>query len=142
MPKICFGARRQNELSGLLAGRREAGGAPLACNSTMNRLELGAGRADRYRKTHRRQERFDALMVELFLGGACGGAGAGGAGRGGDGNGRSTMRGLWELVPLMARGVLPGRKVCLMARQQPSRSRTESRIELEPPSSHLQVLPR
>jgi hypothetical protein len=58
---------REDALFGLLAGRREAGRAPLAGKSTLNRLERGAGQADRYCKIHCRQERFDALLVELFL---------------------------------------------------------------------------
>jgi hypothetical protein len=49
-----------------LAGRRELA-EPLAGKSTLNRLELGSGTRDRYKKITYWKESVDELLVKLFI---------------------------------------------------------------------------
>jgi hypothetical protein len=57
---------RTDPLFGVLAGREEAGEA-LAGKSTLNRMELGTGAKDRYKKITFWQDAVDELMVKVFL---------------------------------------------------------------------------
>ncbi len=57
---------RTDPLFGVLAGREEAGEA-LAGKSTLNRMELGTGAQDRYKKITFWKEAMDELMVKVFL---------------------------------------------------------------------------
>ncbi len=57
----------EDAMFGLLSGRRGAGRGRLAGKSTLNRLERGTGELSRYCKIQFRQERFDALLADLFL---------------------------------------------------------------------------
>ncbi len=58
---------RADPLLGLLAGKPGLGDEPLAGKSTLNRLELSAGRSDRYKKIHYEAAAIDALLVEVFI---------------------------------------------------------------------------
>ena len=57
---------RKDPLFGVLAGREEVDTA-LAGKSTLNRMELGAGTKDRYKKITFWKEAIDELLVKLFL---------------------------------------------------------------------------
>ena len=57
---------RNDPVFGILAGREE-GEEPLAGKSTLNRMELGAGGKDRYKKITFWKEALDALLVKVFL---------------------------------------------------------------------------
>jgi len=57
---------RQDPLFGVLAGR-EAFDKPLAGKSTLNRLELGSGQQDRYKKITFWKQSIDELLVNVFL---------------------------------------------------------------------------
>jgi hypothetical protein len=57
---------RQDPLFGVLAGREELD-KPLAGKSTLNRLELGHGRKDRYKKITFWKQAVDELLVSVFL---------------------------------------------------------------------------
>src|ERR1700684_526629 len=57
---------RQDPVFGILAGREELD-EPLAGKSTLNRMELGAGTADRYKKITFWKEGMDELLVQVFL---------------------------------------------------------------------------
>lgn len=57
---------REDPLFGLLAGRKDLDRA-LAGKSTLNRLELGTGITDRYKKITFWKEGIDELLVKLFL---------------------------------------------------------------------------
>jgi hypothetical protein len=57
---------RHDPLFGVLAERRQSG-RPLAGKSTLNRMELGSGKADRYKKITFWKEALDELLVCLFL---------------------------------------------------------------------------
>jgi hypothetical protein len=57
---------RNDPVFALLAGREEVE-QPLAGKSTLNRMELGRGEADRYKKISFRKEALDELLVKLFL---------------------------------------------------------------------------
>ena len=57
---------RQDPVFGILAGRDELE-RPLAGKSTLNRMELGAGVPDRYKKITFWKEALDQLMVKLFI---------------------------------------------------------------------------
>src|SRR5580658_7362376 len=57
---------RTDPLFGVLAGREEAGEA-LAGKSTLNRMELGTGAKDRYKKITFWKEAVDEVMVNVFL---------------------------------------------------------------------------
>jgi hypothetical protein len=57
---------RSDPLFGVLAGREEVE-KPLAGKSTLNRLELGAGREDRYKKITFWKQGIDELLVSAFL---------------------------------------------------------------------------
>ncbi len=57
---------RKDPVFGVLAGREELD-TPLAGKSTLNRLELGAGVQDRYKKITFWKEAVDALLVSVFI---------------------------------------------------------------------------
>jgi hypothetical protein len=57
---------RHDPVFGILAGREELE-KPLAGKSTLNRMELGAGVKDRYKKITFWKEAIDELMVALFI---------------------------------------------------------------------------
>src|SRR5437764_7356213 len=57
---------RTDPLFGILSGRRRLD-KPLAGKSTLNRLELGTGERDRYKKITFWKEGVDDLLVSLFL---------------------------------------------------------------------------
>ena len=57
---------RKDPLFGVLAGREEVDTA-LAGKSTLNRMELGAGTKDRYKKITFWKEGIDELLVKVFL---------------------------------------------------------------------------
>ena len=57
---------RQDPVFGILAGREELE-EPLAGKSTLNRMELGAGTPDRYKKITFWKEAVDELLVQVFL---------------------------------------------------------------------------
>ena len=57
---------RKDPLFAVLAGREEAGTA-LAGKSTLNRMELGAGVKDRYKKITFWKEGLDELLVKVFI---------------------------------------------------------------------------
>lgn len=57
---------RRDPVFGVLAGREELD-QPLAGKSTLNRMELGAGVPDRYKKITFWKEGIDELLVTLFL---------------------------------------------------------------------------
>jgi Transposase DDE domain group 1 len=56
---------RQDPLFGVLAGRKESGSV-LAGKSTLNRLELGTGAPDRYKKITFWKQGIDELLVSVF----------------------------------------------------------------------------
>jgi hypothetical protein len=58
---------RQDPLLQVLAGKAEPGSEPLAGKSTLNRLELGSGMPDRYKKINFWRDSVDDLLVDLFL---------------------------------------------------------------------------
>jgi hypothetical protein len=57
---------RSDPVFGVLAGREE-GSQALAGKSTLNRMELGAGTPDRYKKITFWKEAIDELLVKIFL---------------------------------------------------------------------------
>ncbi len=57
---------RSDPVFGVLAGREELD-APLAGKSTLNRMELGAGVKDRYKKITFWKEGIDELLVSVFI---------------------------------------------------------------------------
>src|SRR5206468_11618430 len=57
---------RTDPLFAILSGRQELD-KPLAGKSTLNRLELGTGERDRYKKITFWKEGVDDLLVSLFL---------------------------------------------------------------------------
>src|ERR1700690_3910948 len=57
---------RKDPVFGILAGREDLE-EPLAGKSTLNRMELGTGINDRYRKITFWKEAVDELLVKLFL---------------------------------------------------------------------------
>ena len=57
---------RKDPVFGVLAGRQELE-APLAGKSTLNRMELGAGIRDRYKKITFWKAGLDELLVRVFL---------------------------------------------------------------------------
>lgn len=58
---------RHDPLLGVLAGKAEPGKAALAGKSTLNRMELGDGTPNRYKKITFWREAIDALLVDVFL---------------------------------------------------------------------------
>src|SRR5436853_7575079 len=56
---------RKDPVFGVLAGREELD-APLAGKSTLNRMELGSGGPDRYKKITFWKEALDELLVQVF----------------------------------------------------------------------------
>ncbi len=57
---------RTDPVFGILAGREELD-EPLAGKSTLNRMELGAGAKDRYKKITFWKEALDELLVKVFI---------------------------------------------------------------------------
>jgi len=57
---------RTDPVFGVLAGRQE-GSEALAGKSTLNRMELGAGTPDRYKKITFWKEAIDELLVQIFV---------------------------------------------------------------------------
>jgi Transposase DDE domain group 1 len=57
---------RTDPVFGILAGREKLE-RPLAGKSTLNRMEMGAGAKDRYKKIRFWKESVDALLVKVFL---------------------------------------------------------------------------
>lgn len=57
---------RKDPVFGVLAGREELG-TPLAGKSTLNRMELGAGVKDRYKKITFWKDSVDELLVKVFI---------------------------------------------------------------------------
>jgi hypothetical protein len=57
---------RKDPVFGVLAGREDLD-APLAGKSTLNRMELGTGANDRYKKITFWKEALDELLVKVFL---------------------------------------------------------------------------
>ncbi len=57
---------RQDPVFGILAGREELE-KPLAGKSTLNRMELGSGAPDRYKKITFWKEAIDELLVKVFI---------------------------------------------------------------------------
>jgi hypothetical protein len=57
---------RKDPVFGILAGRNELE-EPLAGKSTLNRMELGAGAKDRYKKITFWKEAVDELLVKVFI---------------------------------------------------------------------------
>jgi hypothetical protein len=57
---------RKDPVFGILAGRNELE-QPLAGKSTLNRMELGTGAKDRYKKITFWKEAIDELLVQVFL---------------------------------------------------------------------------
>ena len=57
---------RKDPLFGVLAGREELD-KPLAGKSTLNRLELGTGQQDRYKKITFWKQAVDELLVSVFI---------------------------------------------------------------------------
>jgi Transposase DDE domain group 1 len=58
---------RQDPLWSALAGKAQPGSEPLAGKSTLNRMELGAGVASRYKKITFWRDSVDELLVNVFL---------------------------------------------------------------------------
>jgi len=58
---------RQDPLWSALAGKAHPGTEPLAGKSTLNRMELGAGIASRYKKITFWRDSVDELLVNVFL---------------------------------------------------------------------------
>jgi DDE family transposase len=58
---------REDPLLAVLSGKPGIATEPLAGKSTLNRLELSTGTADRYKKIHCRTEAIDELLVSVFL---------------------------------------------------------------------------
>ena len=58
---------RHDPLLAVLSGKKGAGDKPLAGKSTLNRMELGTEKADRYKKIDWDQAAMDALPVSLFV---------------------------------------------------------------------------
>jgi hypothetical protein len=58
---------RQDPLWSALAGKAQPGTEPLAGKSTLNRMELGAGIASRYKKITFWRDSVDELLVNVFL---------------------------------------------------------------------------
>jgi Transposase DDE domain group 1 len=57
---------RKDPVFGILAGREETS-APLAGKSTLNRMEMGAGAKDRYKKITFWKDSIDELLVKVFI---------------------------------------------------------------------------
>lgn len=57
---------RKDPVFGILAGREELG-EPLAGKSTLNRMELGAGTKDRYKKITFWKDAVDEVLVKVFI---------------------------------------------------------------------------
>jgi hypothetical protein len=58
---------RHDPLLAVLSGKPQVGAEKLAGKSTLNRLELSTGTADRYKKIHCQTEAVDELLVSVFL---------------------------------------------------------------------------
>jgi hypothetical protein len=57
---------RKDPVFGILAGREELG-EPMAGKSTLNRMELGAGTKDRYKKITFWKDAVDEVLVKVFI---------------------------------------------------------------------------
>jgi Transposase DDE domain group 1 len=57
---------RHDRVFGILAGREDLE-QPLAGKSTLNRMELGAGETDRYKKITFWKDALDELLVKVFI---------------------------------------------------------------------------
>jgi hypothetical protein len=57
---------RTDPVFGILAGREELD-EPLAGKSTLDRMELGAGAKDRYKKITFWKDALDELLVTIFI---------------------------------------------------------------------------
>jgi hypothetical protein len=58
---------RQDPVLQVLAGKAEPGAEPLAGKSTLNRMELGSGMPNRYKKINFWRDSVDDLLVDIFL---------------------------------------------------------------------------
>jgi hypothetical protein len=58
---------RQDPLLQVMAGKAEPGAEPLAGKSTLNRMELGSGMPNRYKKINFWRDSVDDLLVDIFL---------------------------------------------------------------------------
>ena len=58
---------RQDPLLGMMSGKAEPGKDLLAGKSTLNRMELGTGQPDRYKKITYWRDSVDDLLVNVFL---------------------------------------------------------------------------
>lgn len=58
---------RHDALLGLLAGKAEIGQEPLAGKSTLNRVELGGEKPNRYKKVLYESAAIDRLLVDVFM---------------------------------------------------------------------------
>lgn len=58
---------RQDPVLQVLAGKAEPGVEPLAGKSTLNRMELGSGMPNRYKKINFWRDSVDDLLVDIFL---------------------------------------------------------------------------
>jgi len=58
---------RQDPMMGVLAGGQRLGEEPLAGKSTLNRMELGDGQPNRYKKITFWRDAIDELLVDVFL---------------------------------------------------------------------------
>lgn len=58
---------RRDPMMGMLAGGQQLGEEPLAGKSTLNRMELGDGRPNRYKKITYWRDAIDDLLVDVFL---------------------------------------------------------------------------
>lgn len=58
---------RQDPLMQLMGGKADPGTEPLAGKSTLNRMELGNGKPDRYKKITFWRDGIDDLLVDLFV---------------------------------------------------------------------------
>ena len=58
---------RHDPVLGVLAGKAEPGREPLAGKSTLNRMELGDGTPNRYKKITFWRDAIDDLLVDVFL---------------------------------------------------------------------------
>ncbi len=58
---------RQDRLLQVMTGKQEPGSEPLAGKSTLNRMELGSGMPNRYKKINFWRDSVDDLLVDIFL---------------------------------------------------------------------------
>jgi hypothetical protein len=58
---------REDPLMGMMAGKPEPGQEPLASKSTLNRMETGDGKPNRYKKITYWRDSVDQLLVDAFV---------------------------------------------------------------------------